>query len=227
MMRRMRRMRGGERVCGGGGGTTIKGSDETYIQGFTSKPSQYINNRIEEEKNKYPNVTDWYEAPEQERTFFLSCRDDDDTVGLRDVLVVTKETFIYPSVSRLQDSGFVKDIINLDNSQEIYVKVKNIPRKIKTLDPLYNEYDYDTKGNIIPSTNSAVGRGGYINCGFPAWMCISLKDGNYIETPDFFKMQNEMIFRAFFSSVDGIEHKNTNIVGTKEFWEWIPYEYYN
>jgi hypothetical protein len=223
--------------------TELSGSDETYMPESSAAGDfvlgKYVNNKIEEEKAQYPMVSEWVNENfditlgRRERTFFLSCND---TVGgnlqIKDVLVRSFETFIYPKIDKL--SGFVKDVINLDDSQELYVKIKNIPRKIKTLDKYYLRYDYDTKGNIAPSLEGAA-IGGPMNCGFPAWVCIGVDDegsdttthGNYIETPDFFKMQNEMIFRAFFGSIDGIEHKNTNIVGTKEFWEWIPYEYYN
>lgn len=221
----------------------LVGTDETYMPEASFAGNlvlgKYVNNKIAEEKAKYPMVSEWVEdnfdisLGKRERTFFLSCNDPaDNNFQIKDVLVRSFETFIYPKVEEL--SGYVKDVINLDSSQELYVKIKNIPRKIKTLDRYYLRYDYDTNGNIAPSLEGA-DTGGPMNCGFPAWMCIGVDDegsnpathGNYIETPDFFKMQNEMIFRAFFGSVDGIEHKNTNIVGTKEFWEWIPYEYYN
>ena len=216
----------------------VTGSDEKYISNDRTGlgSNKYINNRIEEEKAKYPNVLEWRESGEErKRTFFLSCRNSNDTKGLKDVQVESYETFIYPKIAGFSgDQDLVRNLINLDNSAELYVKIKNVPRKIKTLDRLFLRYDYDTKGNIIPSSAGA-NTGGALNCGFPAWMCIGVNNGandpatwgNYIETPDFFKMQNEMIFRAFFGSVDGVEHKNTNIVGTKEFWEWIPYEYYN
>jgi hypothetical protein len=53
------------------------------------------------------------------------------------------------------------------------------------------------------------------------------KESNGLEScelPDFFKLQNEMIFRSFFGSVDKIENK-LDVAASYFPWELIPYEY--
>jgi hypothetical protein len=109
------------------------------------------------------------------------------------------------------------------------MRFRIIPRKLKTIDPIYQRYVYDYNGGLGKDTVPAPG--GPIYNGLSVWRCVDFNPGEnfgkVIEPPEFFKVQNEMIFRAYFGSADGIEIKNSEIAETKEMWEWIPYEYFD
>jgi hypothetical protein len=204
----------------------------------------YRNKNVEREKALYPEVTEWIDEtdvlgagliPETKRIFFLSCNDPETggEDGVKDVSVTSKERYYYPKISNKNIEGLIKDLLNLDSTSEVYIKFKNVPRKLKTIDVFYTPYLQNENGDIEPTQR--FGGNGLMSNGFSAWTCIGVPgdigsdpslDGKIIATPDFYKMQNEMIFRAFFGSADGIEHKNTNLMTSKEMWEWIPYEYY-
>ena len=59
---------------------------------------------------------------------------------------------------------------------------------------------------------------------YHCWRCVD-DDGEYVDTPPFYKMMNEMIFRGFFGSTDGVEQTNEKILTSKDPWEWIPYDF--
>jgi hypothetical protein len=73
--------------------------------------------------------------------------------------------------------------------------------------------------------NSQVGN---INNSLYVWVALQRNSSTLtLETttlPDFFKLQNEMIFRSFFGSVDRIENKS-DVAASYFPWEMIPYEY--
>lgn len=209
--------------------STFDGEDFEFKTG--SGASQIcINKKVEQEKQNYPLVSEW--GTDQEtgheivtKKFFLSCGD-----NMRDTLLTVKERYLYPKVANLQRSGLVRDIFNLDNIDSIKMKFRIIPRKLKTIDPIYQRYVYDYNGNLGKDLIPAPG--GPMYNGLSVWRCIDAKQGSnnfgkMIDPPLFFKLQNEMIFRAFFGSIDGIEIKNSPISEAKEFWEWIPYEYFD
>ena len=65
-----------------------------------------------------------------------------------------------------------------------------------------------------------------LNNNFYYWHCLQgNEDRKAVETQpsNFLIAQNEMTFRAFFGSVDGIENKD-NLTSLFS-WEMIPYEY--
>ena len=188
---------------------------------------EYINKKVDEEKQKYPDITEWvnygYLSNEIKKKFFLSCED-----SFRDTLVTVRERYLYPKLVG-QKEGLVRDVFNLDSSNSVYMKFRIIPRKLKTIDPIYQRYVYDYNGGLGKDTVPPPG--GTIYNGLSVWRCVDFspgKDfGKVIEPSGFFKVQNEMIFRSYFGSVDGIEIKNSEIAETKEMWEWIPYEYFD
>ena len=66
-----------------------------------------------------------------------------------------------------------------------------------------------------------------LNNYFYIWQCLQKDKNNRLKettTPPFLQLQNEMLYRAFFGSVDGIENK-TNELKSLSPWELIPYEY--
>lgn len=235
-------------VCGSNSSKDLNNGTDQNIKQDAIKVEYSISDAQKAiEKAKYPAVTEWVNNNtnnstgyyEFEKKFFMSCGDDTggDGSGKRDTLVTVKEYYEYPKKPAAAASVCkVKDCFNLDSDNTVYIKFKNIPRKLKTIDLLFDLYNYDYNGNLGKSITPSPG--GAMSNNFCVWQCYGFDDdkpqpdgnefyGKQIEPPDFYKLQNEMIFRAFFGSVDGTEHRNTNISDTKEMWEWIPYEYFN
>lgn len=211
----------------------ISGPDES-ISTAGGASIRYVNEKANQQKTsyetQYPGII-WSSDPLViEKVFFLSCEN-----NVRETLVKVREEYIVPKQS-FPIRGKVGQIFDLQNNKDIKIKFRNIPRKIKGIDPNYTRYIYDYYGrlgeDIIPPP------GGPVNNDFYAWQCIKTKQpsqndqypnqtiGEFVDPPDFYKWMNEMIFRGFFGSVDGVENKNTDIMDSKEPHEWIPYEYF-
>ena len=142
----------------------------------------------------------------------------DDT---KDLIFSCLETYIRPVGTVNQ--GKIKDVLDL-TSNTLKIKFRNLPRKIKGIDTAaFKSYTYDANGNLIKSNPQT--DGGRAN-NFACWHCIN-PSGQFVNPSGFLVAQNEMIYRNFFGSVDGIENKNTQYMDTQEAWEWIPYEYYS
>jgi len=145
----------------------------------------------------------------------------------KSMIVSTREEYIRPSGTLAKTQGKLKDRIDLANIGNLFVKFRNIPRKLRSLDSEdFEKYTYDKQGNLVKAKISSPGSVGYIANNFTCWHCVD-PSGQYIENiPPYYKLANEMRYRAFFGSVDGIENKNSPYLDSKEDWEWIPYEYY-
>jgi hypothetical protein len=145
----------------------------------------------------------------------------------KSMIISLEEQYIRPSGTLAKKNGKVKDRIDLANIDNLSVKFRNIPRKLKSLDSEdFEKYTYDGRGNLAKARTSVASSVGYVANNFTCWHCID-PSGQYIANiPPYYKLANEMRYRAFFGSVDGIENKNTPYLDTKEDWEWIPYEYY-
>lgn len=132
----------------------------------------------------------------------------------------------------------VCNIVNLDNENNISVMIKRIPRMLRGVDLLSTVYRYGSKSEFRPASftsppvpyetdlvNAAVGN---INNSLYVWVALQrnaqTRSLESTTLPDFFKLQNEMIFRSFFGSVDKIENKS-DVVASYYPWEMIPYEY--
>lgn len=206
----------------------------------------YTNKNIEIEKQKYPGVV-WDENNllSTGRSFHILC-EEENTIDLN---VNVLEKYLVPLRTEPKQD-LVKNIFNLTNNSEIFIKFRNMPRKIRMVlpaeqsfrgrdtdgaDNTYFKYVYDENGRLIPTVYRQ--SGGRINSGLYAWQCIKVRAnendpyqnnqyGEFVDPPDVFKWMNEMIFRGYFGSVDGVENKNTDMMDTKEMWEWIPYEYF-
>ena len=122
-----------------------------------------------------------------------------------------------------QSKSLVRDILNLDDINEIMIEFKRIPRKLKGIDNRYDLYVPNDQGqltkSIVPSP------GGPIDATLKMWRCINAKTGNYAKTPRYYQWLNAMIYRAYFGSEDGAEFKGKNRVTSKDETDWIPYDY--
>jgi hypothetical protein len=131
----------------------------------------------------------------------------------------------------------IANTVNLSNSNNISVMIKKIPRMLRGVDLLSTVYrpgalsDYRQIGftnPLIPLEIDLVVDNGRINNSFYVWFALEIQNNSTLryvsELPDFLKLQNEMVFRSFFGSVDRIENKTDSIVAGYP-WEIIPFEY--
>lgn len=119
----------------------------------------------------------------------------------------------------------LKDVI--DFSKPVYMKFRVMPpRKIRYHDQNYASYQANEEGELQlnRSSNIFTAEGSRIYNDFYCWRCVD-QDSQYTETPTFLKMLNEMIFRGFFGSTDGVEQTNQTVLSCQEAWSWIPYDY--
>lgn len=113
---------------------------------------------------------------------------------------------------------------NLMTTSNIDVKFKIIPRKIKHIDKHYDKRIITPTGSDIAAIPGPSNQGGPVYNEMEQWVCLDPRSMKYTMPTDYLKVQNEMIFRSYYSSIDGIEHK-ASTSSSLEPWEWIPYEY--
>lgn len=131
----------------------------------------------------------------------------------------------------------VYNILNLDDIKTIQVQFRKAPRLIRGIDAIGEVLRYGEKNSykpladppIAPLDIFGVGRLESLINNFYQWKCIqknpSTEDLEYATTPEFFSLLNEMVFRTFFGSIDGIENKSDQLRSSYDF-ELIPYEYF-
>ena len=124
--------------------------------------------------------------------------------------------------SRIDNRVYNK--FNLNDISNIDVKFKIIPRKIKHIDKHYTRNIITSIGSTIKGIAGVGNSGGRVYNEMEQWVCYDPRSMKFTPTTDYLKVQNEMIFRSYFSSVDGIEHKYP-LFDSLEPWEMIPYEY--
>lgn len=138
---------------------------------------------------------------------------------------------------RLGKPTRVCNIINLDNTNNIDVMVKRIPRILRGVDLLATIYRYGSKSIYrqsnpnnpsVPTEIDLAAPNGAINNSLYYWTCYQTNPNTKLLEqallPNFFLLQNEMMFRAFFGSIDKIENRIETAVSSFP-WELIPYEY--
>lgn len=130
------------------------------------------------------------------------------------------------SESFYEFAGKVKDIIpsSILNSTNLACRSRVIPRKLKKLDTHYDRFKVDFHGNLVRTLPDR-GPGGPFTNVLGLWHCISTENKKYVTVPDYFKIKNEMIYRAYFGSIDNLEHVSDYEDSLDPF-EWIPYEYH-
>lgn len=188
------------------------------------------NYKKEQEKSRYPISGGWqtlsYSTSDPNRAdkyIWINGGSTDTVYPNIESLISIAEEFEIPSSARIYGKMKVKDVIDIKNLNTIKIRFGNIPRKVKEYDRQYRRYvpNFWAKlGKGFPSQ----GDGGDHWYSFDCWTCFN-SQGEYVALPDQYKVMNEMLFRAYFGSVDGIEHKNSLLSDTKQSWEWIPYEY--
>jgi hypothetical protein len=132
----------------------------------------------------------------------------------------------------------VYNIFNLDDTSSLKVQFRKIPRQLRGVYLSNTVYRYGRAGVYrqtnygnppAPTELDVVSGEGSLNNDFYIWKCIeknsSTKQADDSTLPDFLKLQNEMTYRAFYGSIDGIENKS-RMLESLYSWELIPYEYF-
>jgi hypothetical protein len=122
----------------------------------------------------------------------------------------------------------VKASALIANNTNIKVRFRYNTRKLRHVDNFFRKYIISPNG-----TYKAGGIAGTdempIKNSFYTWFCNYIDRGtSTLNTvvPPYYMMLNEMIFRGFFGSADGLEIKGSSSK-TQYPHEWIPYEYDN
>lgn len=214
---------------------TINGPD---IIAEVSPGSLTVTNlKAQQEKNNYPNVRSWKtfgidysgsgSVGVQSATKYIwingGANGDNDYAQL-DSLVAIGEVFEIPENTNTNMGIKVKDVIDIKSLNTIKIRFGNIPRKVKEYDKSYKRYTPNIWGKLGKAQIS-IGAGGPTWASFDYWSCFNEMGSTLSVLPDQYKLMNEMLFRSYYGSVDGIEHKNSILSDTKQSWEWIPYEY--
>ena len=128
----------------------------------------------------------------------------------------------------------VYNIFNLDDTANLQVQFRKIPRQVRGIDLLTSVFRYGKHGLFQqinsgnPPSPEELTSGYQLINNFYAWQCLQKNAAKVLEQApitDFLQLQNEMMFRAFYGSADGIENKSENMRSLFP-WELIPYEYF-
>lgn len=215
----------------------LENSDATFINNGDKFEYTIDDTKIDDWKNyyqeKYKIKFDQWEEFIVSKKFFIN------TNGPRDTLVEATEYYdilkepeskysIGEGVLVNKDGSIIDNRVynkfNLNDISNIDVKFKIIPRKIKHIDNHYTRNIITTIGSTIKGIDGVGNSGGRVYNEMEQWICYDPRTMKVTATTDYLKVQNEMIFRSYFSSVDGIEHKYP-VFDSVEPWEMIPYEY--
>jgi hypothetical protein len=185
--------------------------------------------KLDQEKAKYPNITQWSSKDEAayrvERNFFIN------NLGESiNSLILATYTYIVPKVDTEKTDTIESDnnintkvynIFNLDDINQLKVKFKRIPRKLKESDTDYEVYVPNQYGQLTKSL--LPNPGGPYDTNMKIWKCFDRVTGQDTPIPAYYTMLNEMVFRSFFGSADASEHGGKEIMESKEDNGWIPY----
>jgi len=146
---------------------------------------------------------------------------------------------------RVEQSVKIYNVCNLDNINNLKVKIRKLPRLVRGMDMLSTIFRYGIEVPyrayprrsalepldpfIVVSAGSFSGGVNVINNDFHYWKCMEIDNTTNTlipsSTPLFFQLMNEMMYRAFYGSVDGIEIKTNDMI-SQFLWELIPYEFF-
>lgn len=205
---------------------TLTGKGEIIIYTMTDeKKEQYIS-EYSSIQSEYQII--WDKAPNyfKSRTFFLKRA----VVGEGNMPIIVKATYNYilPRIIRdVEEGERVKDIINLDSTEKLYTKFRQIPRNIRNADEHFDKSLPNADGQLTKSTS--ISPSGPPDATFKTWNCIDTKTGQLIELPDNFKWMNFMIYTAFFNNYlisNPIDiNRGLKTLRSRDEMELIPYDY--
>lgn len=172
---------------------------------------------IAAQKALYPNA-DWNELIIEKPNLRLSC--DETNV---DTILRIREYYDVSGKNELIEASEL-----MENEDNIKIKFVHWPRKLKELDLQFDKYVLDSNGNVASTGRNVRTDGMNIKNSFFSWVCGYTNQDRTTPiqpvVPPYYKLVNEMIFRAFYGSKDRVEFKEPGLV-TRDDFEWIPYEY--
>lgn len=172
---------------------------------------------IAAQKALYPNAN-WNELIIEKPNLRLSC----DETNI-DTILRIREYYDVAGENKLVEAGDL-----MENSDDIKIKFVHWPRKLKELDLQFDKYVLDSNGNVASTGRNRRTDGMNIKNSFFSWVCGYTNQDRSAPiqpvVPPYYKLVNEMIFRAFYGSKDRLEFKEPGLV-TRDDFEWIPYEY--
>lgn len=207
--------------------------DKSRSYSGKSAPITFINKQYEKHKKiidtETNNTIQWTTLQAEKRNLRLSCGNSN-----VDAVFYTIEYYSVPmNTISIDNRNNAKSKVRadtlLDNKTDIMVRFKYIVRKLTNLDNYFEKYIINTRGDNVYIGNNRVIDESPIKNYFYSWFCNALDMGTSTfnsAVPPFYKMMNEIIYRAFFGSIDGIEFKSL-YSKTQHPQEWIPYEYDN
>jgi hypothetical protein len=150
-----------------------------------------------------------YEERETEQRFYMGCGEtkNDSIVGME-----VKQVYDVPVGTHTYISA--RDLF--ENNNEIKVRFKYIPRKIPT------DFRITLGNNIVNQSQLSF------------WVCHKTSFSNIynvrtiVESPPFYKVLNEMIFRSWFGERQKIGMQDTynqTIYLQQNHYKWVPYDY--
>jgi len=207
------------------GNSDVAGNSEVNIV-FVNKQFDAHKTIIDTETS---GTIQWTTLVVEKRNMRLSCGD-----AFIDNFFWSREYYSVPinnnSINDLKGAkSKVKAETLLANKNNIMVRFKYITRKLLNLDNYFEKYIINTRGDSIYISSNRLLDESPIKNYFFSWFCNAVDMGTETvksAVPPFYKMLNEMIFRSFFGSVDGIELKSI-YSKTQHPHDWIPYEYDN
>lgn len=196
-------------------------------------PITFVNKQHDKHKTiintETNNSIEWITLPVEKKNLRLSCGNSN-----VDAVFYTREYYSIPkNTISIDDLNSAKSKVRadtlLDSKNDIMVRFKYIVRKLTNLDNYFEKYIINTRGDsVYVGPNRATDESPIKNY-FYSWFCNALDIGTSTlnsAVPPLYKMMNEIIYRAFFGSADGIEFKSL-YSKTQHPQEWIPYEYDN
>jgi hypothetical protein len=202
-----------------------------FIASVQNPTIEFTNYNVDIQKSEVEALigreVEWEKIFVDRRDIHASCqnRTADTVMRIREYYWVPKAT--NTANGRYIFSPFIKAETLLESSNNIRVRFKHITRKLRNMDMRYDKYILDFRGNI---SRGGVTRTDGMNLknNFISWICnlTNSQTNSIVQTfvPNYYKMLNEMIFRGFFGSADGVEMK-LPVSKTLNIFEWIPYEY--
>jgi len=183
-------------------------------------------NKLNAEKAKYPNIAEWIKGGLAiDRSYFVNNLGDsiNSLITVRYTYTIPKNEKILAPVSDNILENKVYNIFNLDNVNDLKIKFKRIPRQLKDSDTDFDRYTPDDDGKLTKSLKPAPG--GPHDNNMKIWKCLDRNTGASCALPAYYRMANEMVFRAFFGSADAVEHGGQDFIRSREDAAWIPYGY--
>jgi len=207
---------------------------------------------IAEHQALYPDVSNWQEITIEKANLRLSCGNTnvDTILRIREYYYIAAGSNSDPGTSLSAGSGTIiqqqtntatrtevsnnaiSELIDastlLESSDNIKIRFVHWPRKLKNIDLQFDSYTPNINGGLDYRGRNKFTDGLNIKNLFYSWMCgyTNKERTEAIKTtvPPYYKILNEMIFRAFYGSKDRIEFKEEKL-STHDDFEWIPYEY--